>query len=529
MPPRRRDQGVRIRADQIPNVRRTLPVLQAAPRPAATEFVRDTVQRLVPHVEHRELTNGAIASYDGDRLVSYTDPNTGEATIVPLIDGLQGERSLRTAARAGMRELLDQQSHLFTDGVSRVVASAPIQLMASNRTRRGTQTTPRAMLSTVTLRRRIGRVPVFGPGSKASAAFSSTGLEALNHSWNAAVATGERISAHPNRAIVDRIVEHLGDLPETRSVDLHDVQLAYYDDGHGTVQPVYRYRVVLPVPKGARTAPGMLVGYLPIGDHVGDLPPLVPTPKVLPKDALKRIRLPRPYTGTTVGRYVVRQDNAGWVASANAFWTALTLGAALLPGGPTFQDRQYYWAEPRLFLNEKDSFVNSVNFAQTEVHGNWNLFTTLKNNADYVQLRDIPDTGYGGNHAGSLAYWLLHSCEVIPTATDENTSFDAWWDIFNGLHAAIGYRTEMWINDEVTSKFGLLVGLGAAVVSSWLSTVINDNDYQDGDTYYDGNRNITEPMGRPSAIAVTGHGDDTAMMINPLPKPSSLTQWWYDN
>jgi len=34
-----------------------------------------------------------------------------------------------------------------------------------------------------------------------------------------------------------------------------------------------------------------------------------------------------------------------------------------------------------------------------------------------------------------VAYWIIHSCEVIPTQDDESTSFDVWWQIFNGLHA----------------------------------------------------------------------------------------------
>ncbi|PZS12555.1 MAG: hypothetical protein DLM57_18720 [Pseudonocardiales bacterium] len=514
----------------MPQLRRTLPVLQTgAPTSAATEFVRSAVTQLAPHAVHRELArDGALGIYDDNRLIAYSNPTTGQSHVIPLLDGLQPNRSLRTVANAGIRNLLTEQSHLFDDDVSRVVAGKPISLMASNHTRRGTRTTAAEVLSVVKLRRQVGNVPVFGPGSSASAAFSHNGMEAFNHRWSTATLSGDRIEAHPPRAIVERVVEHLGELPAQREVQLRDIKVAYFDDGKGTLQPVYRYRVTLPSKDGV-TAPGMLVGYVPIGELVADLPSLYPTLTNLPKQALQNVRLPRPYTGTTVGRYVVREDNDGWVASANSFWDGVSSGAASVPGGPSFKDSQYYWAEPRLFLDEKDSFVNSVNLALTEVHGNWGLFSTYKNYGDLVRLSDIPSTGYGGDARGALAYWIVHSCEVIPTQTDETTSFDVWWNIFNGLHAAMGYRTEMWINDEVSAAFGNLVGLGASVVSSWLNTVINDNDYQSGDTYFDDNRNMTEPMGRPAAVAVTGHGDDTAMMIDPLPKPSSLTEWWFDN
>ena len=56
--------------------------------------------------------------------------------------------------------------------------------------------------------------------------------------------------------------------------------------------------------------------------------------------------------------------------------------------------------EPRLFLNQKNSFINSVHIAETEVHGNYHLFTTEKNCCDVVYLDDVPSPGYGGN-AGS--------------------------------------------------------------------------------------------------------------------------------
>jgi hypothetical protein len=45
-----------------------------------------------------------------------------------------------------------------------------------------------------------------------------------------------------------------------------------------------------------------------------------------------------------------------------------------------------------------------------------------------VYLSDIPSTGYGPGAGGSLAYWILHSCEVIPTPTDysDADSQEAW-------------------------------------------------------------------------------------------------------
>ena len=564
--------GLSLQLDQIPQVDRRIPVLRSEPVvEAAGEFVRAQTARLAPHAEVRALgTEGAFGVYDGERLIGLADPAGRQSHIVPLVDGLQPSASLRDQATEGARRLMAEQAALFGDHIDEVNAGDPISLMSSNITQRGTKTDPAAMLATVKFSRRIGGLPVFGPGSAASASYSANGLESFSHRWSSAKPTKDHIEAHAPKLIRDRLVEHVGDLAAEQAVKLHDATPAYYDDGNGTVQPVYRYRISTPS-KDGKAAPAMYVGYIPMGDPVGDLPPLTPKVSVFPEDPaatkadagrlheLSGIRTLRDAldrrvvdlgageivhnlaggTGGTggapeqssicVGRYVVRQDNTGWVASANSFWDNLNAGALLGGSRTHFNNRQYYWAEPRLFLADKDAFINDVHLALTEVHGNWNLFTTFQNWGDVVRLSDVPHTGYGGDHLGCLAYWILHSCEVIPTSTDESSSYDVWWNIFNGLHAAMGYRTEMWINDQVSSLFGLLVGLGAPVVSSWLSTVINDNDYHPADSYYDGNRHMNEPMGRPSAIAVTGHGDDTVRMVSPLPKPSSLTEWWYDN
>ncbi len=525
MPGRARELS--INPETIRPVRTPMSLVRSEPSDAGFAFLRETLARQVPHAEFREVGDrGAVGAFDDDRLVGFADPSSGQTHLLPLLETLTPARSHLPAARAGVRALLAEQGHLFADDVSKVAAATPRQLYAGTGSRRGVTRRPEAMLATVPIRRSMGRVPVFGPGSAASASFGAQGLVGLGHRWGRAALTDQRIQPDPIDRVAERIREAAAPLLEDRAVTLTDATPVYYDDGEGLIQPAYRVRLVLDPDDKEAATPGRMVGYLPIGDQPGALPPLVRPADPAPGDAGDQPgRAPK--GGPTVGRYVVRKDNAGWVASANAFMSTINAFSFFLGG---FADAQYYWAEPRLFTTQKNSFVNAVNIALTEVHGNWNLFTTLQNNADYVYLNQIPAPGYGGaGGVGSLAYWILHSCEVIPTATDETTSFDVWWNIFGGLHAAVGYRTEMWINDQVSSLFGLLIGLGAPVVSTWLHTVITDNDYQSGDTYYDDNRQMTEPMGRPSAIAVSGHGDDTARMVAPLPRPSSLTEWWYGN
>lgn len=67
---------------------------------------------------------------------------------------------------------------------------------------------------------------------------------------------------------------------------------------------------------------------------------------------------------------MVRDDSPDWVSSANDFMASLELAQALF-GGIQFTDSQYYWAEPWEFLADKNAFVNDVQIALDEVHGNW--------------------------------------------------------------------------------------------------------------------------------------------------------------
>jgi hypothetical protein len=513
---------------RIRPLRRDVSVLRTRPTDAASGFLRETLTRAIPHARVAELGDqGAFGVYDDDRLVGFADPNTGQAHIVPLLETLEPTRSLTTVARAGGKELLDAQAHLFRDDLSTIGLARPSQLKGSRQGKRLGRSSTFSVLGTTKLTRSVDGLRVVGPGSTASASFSRSGIEGLTYRWAPVVDHDITVSAEAPEVVAEQLTEALKPIADQHRVELLDATPVYYDDGAGVMQPAYRCRLRLTPGPDSPAAPSNIVGYLPIGEQVGDLPPVLGREGEQPVEGEGHQTVRTRGGAVSIGRYVVRNDNAGWVASANSFWNALNLPffGATVP----VTNAQYYWAYPRLFTNEKDSFVNAVNFALTEVHGNWGLFTTLMNNADFVRLSDIPSSGYGGNGAGALAYWLIHSCEVIPTATDETTSFNVWWDIFNGLHAALGYRTEMWINDQVSTLFGLLASLGAPLVPTWLQTVVSDNDYQSGDTYFDGNRNLTEPMGRPSAVAVSGHGDDTLSMVSPLPRPSSLTEWWYDN
>ncbi|HKC23460.1 MAG TPA: DUF6345 domain-containing protein, partial [Thermoanaerobaculia bacterium] len=223
----------------------------------------------------------------------------------------------------------------------------------------------------------------------------------------------------------------------------------------------------------------------------------------------------------TVGRYVVRNDYSGWVNSANGFWNGLQASGY----GGYFTNSQYYWAYPYEFTSSKNSYVNAVNVAEIEVHGDWWLYTTYQNWGDVVSLDNIPSPGLGAAAGGKCAYWVIHSCEVVPSVPDVATWPAKWWHIFGGLHSVLGYRTIMYIDDGATYPFGIHMGWGCNLTSSWLQDVAASSLYwgSPGQVMH----GTWKPYGRPATISVCGHEADSVYNLAALPAAGCLTNYWY--
>jgi hypothetical protein len=259
----------------------------------------------------------------------------------------------------------------------------------------------------------------------------------------------------------------------------------------------------------------------------------------------------------TVGRYVVRKDDPGWVNDANGFWNGLTSSG----GGSLFTNSQYFWAEPRLFTTQASSFINSVQVGEVEAHGDWWYFTTYQDWGDGVNLDSNPGPGggYGQVNHGKLNYLILHGCEIVPSAaeapcpagmptTDNRGWADPWFRIFQGLHVAVGYRTIMYINDNVGDGFGASLRNGTPVITAWANALLTAGDYQSkprviahcganpaahlepGDNCPSNSTPGCLVMGEPAAVTVCGHSGDTIYNQSNIPAASCLTNyWWWNN
>jgi hypothetical protein len=217
--------------------------------------------------------------------------------------------------------------------------------------------------------------------------------------------------------------------------------------------------------------------------------------------------------GITVGRYAMRGDavTPNIVQDENLFWNGLSSVSS------DFVNYQYYWDEPFIYQSDAPYFVDAVNLAFTEGHGNVHYFTTdeaLPNWGGLHISSDLPSSGYGPGAGGSLAYWIIRSCDVISAPIDYSSdgidqAFEPWWQVFNGLHAVMGYRTLAAVNDgNEMYDAGQALARGQSVVHSWMSSALGS--------------------GKTSAVVVCGHDDDNVFQVEDTGgRPGCLQLWWY--
>ena len=529
--------NVQIDITLIPAMTEPLPVYKLGEQVVVPpDYLCSIIENVAPDAKLMSFgTKGASAAFVEDKLVAFVHPTTGESRVFPSLEWLKPGEGLAGKASAAAAKFASDTS-LFPHDDTVLVPATPITLSGSKSDCQGNATDPDEFLAFVSLQRQINGVPVYGPGTQATIAIDADGrIQAFAHRYRPAFVTDQYIVPHSPSQVAQSIVNDLSNTCTRDNVTIQSVVVSYYDGGNGTIQPVFTYSGSIPA-SGNATAHGHISGTISIGNLTQAIMPIPQTdyPSNAPAGFYKYardLRLDsRGVNGSTVGRYVVRADSFEWLDSATTFLTSLQ-SASNLGGTLSFTDDQYLAAVPDMFVSQKNNFINSVQIALNEVHGSWGEFSTYKQNGDIVTLTEIGAAGgLGANAGGCLAYWVLHSCEVIPTQTDEPTSFDIWWEIFRGLHSVVGYRTDMWIDDNVTSNFGLWVGLGAGVVPAWFLEVATNNLYGANDAvYFDNNRKISEPMGRPSSVSVCGHVDDTANDIKGLENPTCLVEFWLDN
>jgi len=478
-----------------------------------------------------------VGVVEGEHVKAWADLRTGDAQIYPTLSDLKPISADAAKDLASRTRAIFESPDFIAHDDTRFVISTPQILNGATLVRDSNGVThaekPQApYLVYVSARRMVADLPVDGPGSRATLAVSEGGsVQGLTRVWKTAK-TAEMVSPSLSAAQVrDQIARQLEPASKNAEVVVDSIELAYYDSNHEFLQPVYRFtaRIRQRTTAGAPpTADDFVIGYVPFAKAFEALPSLTETAGPQPQEAAPNPKPPsdassHPTTDPVLGRYVVRNDDPGWVNDANVFWSSLSATWT----GPQFTNSQYYWAEPRLFMNQKDSFINAMNLALVEAHGDWWLYSTLKNCCDLVNINGgIPSPGYGPSANGQLADWIIHSCEVVPAPEDTASWPNPWWNIFGGVRNVVGYRTIMYIDDGAGGPYGTSLGNLAPVVSSWLSDVISLNAYS-GHPTYPAHGGVVRPMGRPSTISMCGHDGDSVLSTSSLGRASCLTVWWF--
>jgi len=565
---------IKLDNSQIPPSPGTLKRLKNSRATPPTAFVQKVLANSHPNSKLEGLANSEFAkkhgikaskdvqaAVDNDHVVASIDTSKGHADVLPDLESLtplaashakipQGDADAAKKAasdvlrqgvfptdstHAALGDMLTLETQQFVQGAN----GAPAKM---NPARSG------PLLATFPVKRMVGDLPVLGgKGSRGHIDVGKAGkVHGFSKHWQNATDNDTVTETRTQAQIADLIRQQLADLASKGDVEVQGVTLGYFDDDGSFIQPVYQFRVKVtytPQAGGAVSDADYMAGYIPIGSVLEPIPsltdkaggPAVPqgAPTNLPLSQLLPTESPMqmaaanmapneiPPGDPTVGRYVVRNDWVGWINSANGFWNGLM--ATGYAGW--FTNSQYYWAYPFETGSSKNAYVNAVNVAELEVHGDWWSWTTYQNWGDWGSLDAIPAPGLGASAGGVCAYFIIHSCEVIPSAADTGAWADKWWHVFGGLHSVLGYRTIMYIDDGAMYPFGVHMGWGYSLVNSWLSDVAASPAYWWG--FGEVMHGVWKPYGRPSTISVCGHEGDSVFYTAGVGPAGCLQNYWY--
>ncbi|KAF5333217.1 hypothetical protein D9611_002824 [Ephemerocybe angulata] len=543
--------------------------------------------------------------YDGETIIGYVDKGTGETQIFPDYTKLQPARKPLDIVKAleefgGGHDAIPPDDTLVevlkgstlvgntvnnnsegsgsikegsgTEGSGAKEGSGGHEGSGSEVTHGGD--TESTYLATGYVQRLVEctgkKIPVCGPGSRATFGVNGQNrIISLNWRWKPAKKTGQYIKPWDREYFIKHVKQALeAKAVESNGIKIYHVDACYYDSGDSFLQPVYRvFGETYAQEKNKTTDTFRLLKYYPIGEgspesteegHSSDVeaieypadanqqPGGTGASQVARSlnyfDARSTLRQRGIKTNVTVGRYVTRNDTVyqgEFLANANGFWNNL---ANTSPSPVNFINSQYYWAEPRLYGTEANTFVNSVNLVLTESHGAYHLFSTYADSGSFEAV-SVPSGllagGYGPNNGGALAYWIVNACEFIPARIDFPTlsdadsrarAFDTWWPVFaGGLHAVLGWRTSPFFADNVAVNTAKQIALGLPIASAWLYNAHNDPAFAGKPMYVGHGNGVLQPNGRATTVYPCGHGSDTILQLQGLGKPSCLEMRYWNN
>jgi hypothetical protein len=346
--------------------------------------------------------------------------------------------------------------------------------------------TSRHLFTYVNTVRYAAGLRVVGKGSQAMVAVADDGsIRGFLRRWQAAAVAGAVAPTTTSTQVVSAISTQLKGFQNPRSrITVSRITPVYYDAGANYLQPVYMYFAKI---SNAGAKDDHVVGYVPIGKLVEPIPvigtthgapPSAPTPgRQAPSNGHAGANDNGGYMqlGVYVNDNGQMQDqsdayNEGYQAISTPWWA------------PSIVRTQYYWAATFEYVGDSNQFVNAVDIAYTSPHGDWWQLSTNGPSEGLFSINQIGtngNPGYGAAAGGGLSTWLLDSCYVIPSAYDlgvttgdGDNAFWPWFPVFQGLHRALGYRTEMVLGmDGMNWMIAYDQSQGADAVSAYFNNI----------------------------------------------------------
>ena len=382
------------------------------------------------------------------------------------------------------------------------------------------------VLQTVVFQRSMDKKPVMGLGSQLVVDLADRGnVVGLNRTWNALKKSALKPEFRTDAEVYDAIDALIKErLPGAQKVSVEKPRLVYYGNDTKYVQPAYFFTAVISgdnvensyfagIVAAAKNAPEEVMP--PIGDMSEKPAAARLSPSASQKGAFKV-----PPDDPTVGRYVVREDSSHWVGDANDFKRGLTIGHP--SGYPAITFGDYYWAQPYMWTSSENNYVDKWNITLMEGHGAHWLFTTRSNCCDTVNLNSSTQPGYGNVSGNSMRYLILKGCSIVPSPAERADWYAPWYRVFKGLRQAVGFRTTMYINDNISDNFGFYLALNCRVLDSWFAATNSSSSYAWNRFW---GASVT---GYGAVVMIPGHEGDGIYSVSAAPPATStgLTIWW---
>ncbi|KAJ3528144.1 hypothetical protein NMY22_g9529 [Coprinellus aureogranulatus] len=394
------------------------------------------------------------------------------------------------------------------------------------------------------------KFPTCGPSSQAAFGINANnGVSTISFWWKEAKKNGQVCKA-PS---VDQVVKRIKDTLEAKhakegvaSIKVHSVKACFYDSGSKFMQPVYQ---VLSEPCDPVTNQAVARGfldYVPIGSEVFEAIDVSETTETtqLPQSAAKPIGetpVARSFLSyfdalqsrnnnrptVTFGIYVVRNGFFGFVEDAWNFWLGLQCSSIT-----NFVKKQYLFAHPWMFGSMANSFINTVDLALVEAHGNFHSFTTDGSRTDVDNVRIPQDIIAGGYRKLTNVMPTQPDFQAIgvPEAEIENKVYDPWRPIFEGgIHAVMSWRTAPLMSDNVAKHWAEVTArTNYPVVTTWLFQASIDPAYTSNPTYTDrGTGKPGTPLGRAAAMYRCERPSDKVTDLDKVDKSTCVSvRYW---